>query len=213
MNRRISVLVVDDHPVVLAGLVALISADATMVVVGSAASATAARQLTIEEAPTVCVLDLQLPDGDGISLGLELKARWPDTKVLMLTMSDDAADVIRSVAAGIEGYVVKDSDPAELMSALRAVAEGVVVLGRGASRPVVAAASAQPNASPIARLDAKDREILALLVRGLSTTEIANELFYAPKTIRNRITQMLARLGVTTRDEAIALGRAGGLGT
>ena len=212
MTGRTTVVVVDDHPVVLAGLVALISAEPVMEVVGSAPDVGAAMALTPEEPPDVCVLDLQLPDGDGVSLGVELKARWPTTKVLILTMSDDPAAVIRSLAAGLDGFVLKDSDPAELVSAIRAAAEGVVVLGRRASRPVIAAASALPASNALARLDARDREILVLLVRGLSTTQIADELFFAPKTIRNRLTQILGKLGVSSREEAIALGIASGLG-
>lgn len=144
MTGRTTVVVVDDHPVVLAGLVALISAEPVMEVVGSAPDVGAAMALTPEEPPDVCVLDLQLPDGDGVTLGVELKARWPTTRVLILTMSDDPAAVIRSLAAGLDGFVLKDSDPAELVSAIRAAAEGVVVLGRRASRPVIAAASALP---------------------------------------------------------------------
>lgn len=213
MSRQTTVLVVDDHPVVLAGLVALISTDPAMEVVGSASGVAGALALALEEPPSVCILDLQLPDGDGVSLGVELKARWPSARVLILTMSDDPAAVIRTLSAGLDGYVLKDSDPAELVSAVRAAAEGVVVLGRGASRPVIAAASALPESNPIARLDARDREILDLLVRGLSTAQIANELFFAPKTIRNRLTQILGKLGVDTREEAVALGIASGLGT
>ncbi len=212
----IRVVVVDDHPVVLAGLTALIEADPAMTVVGSAASAQAAAALTeslaAEAEPDVCVLDLQLPDGDGISLGAALKRRWPATRVLVLTMTSDPGAVIRSLGAGLDGYLLKDSDPAELCAAIHSAAQGSTVLGRGASGPVVVAATVLPDANPLAALDARDREILTLLVQGLGPSEIAGRLFLAPKTVRNRVSAMLAKLGVATREDAIAIGVAGGLG-
>jgi DNA-binding NarL/FixJ family response regulator len=206
-----SVVIVDDHPVVLAGLSALIEADPALVLVGTAATCAAALQLEAGAAPDVCVVDLQLPDGDGISLGAALKQRWPSTRVLILTMAADPAEVVRAVGSGLDGYVLKDSDPSELLAAVRATASGAVVLGRGASGPVVAAAAAVDAAS-LSGLDARDREILGLMVDGLAPTEIANRLYLAPKTIRNRITLLLEKLDVGTRDEAVALGRAAGLG-
>jgi DNA-binding NarL/FixJ family response regulator len=212
----IRVLVVDDHPVVLAGLTALIEADPTMTVVASATSASEAQSLAealaADGEPDVCVLDLQLPDGDGISLGTTLKRRWPATRVLILTMASDPGAVIRTLGAGLDGYLLKDSDPAELRAAICSAAQGSTVLGRGASGPVVVAATVLPDANPLAALDARDREVLTLLVQGLGPSQIAGRLFLAPKTVRNRTSAMLAKLGVTTREDAIALGVAGGLG-
>ena len=209
----IRVVVVDDHPVVLAGLSALIAADPALTVVGSAASAREAESLALETEPDVCVLDLQLPDGDGISLGVMLKRRWPASRVLVLTMASDPGAVIRSLGAGLDGYLLKDSDPAELRAAIHSAAQGSTVLGRGASGPVVFAATVLPDANPLAALDARDREILTFLVQGLSPAQIAGRLFLAPKTVRNRISTMLTKLGVTSREDAIALGLAGGIGT
>ncbi len=212
----IRVLVVDDHPVVLAGLSALIDADPLLAVFACLASVGEVRSLmetTTHDEPDVCVLDLQLPDGDGISLGALLKRRWPQTRVLVLTMASDPGAVIRTLGAGLDGYLLKDADPAELRTAIHAVAQGSTVLGRGASGPVVVAASVLPDANPLAALDARDREILTLLVQGLGPSQIAGQLFLAPKTVRNRMTAMIAKLGVATREDAIALGVAGGLGT
>lgn len=206
------VLVVDDHPVVLAGLTAMIDANDDLEVVGSATTVAGALALPVDLGPDLCVLDLQLPDGDGISLGIAAKQRWPGTRVLVLTMSAEPAAVMRSLSADLDGYVMKDADPGELLAAIRSAAAGAVVLGRGASRTIIAAAVALPAIEPLAALDARDREILDLLVRGKHTNEIARELFLAPKTIRNRISDILGKLGVPDRDEAIAMGRAGGLG-
>ena len=107
----ISVLVVDDHPVVLTGLAALIGSDPQLSVLATARSAASARELAGDVEPAVALLDLQLPDGDGISLGVELKRRWPSLRVLILTMHADAATVIQSLASGLDGYLLKDADP------------------------------------------------------------------------------------------------------
>ena len=209
----IRVLVVDDHPVVLAGLAALIEADPQLTVYAAVRSVREAEELAEVDAPDVCVIDLHLPDGDGIGLGAALKQRWPGSAVIVLTMAADPGAVIRTLGAGLDGYLLKDSDPDELCAAIQAAAHGSTILGRGASGPIVVAATALPQANPLAALDARDREILALLVQGHGPSEIAGRLFLAPKTVRNRISAMLVKLGVSTRAEAVELGISGGLGT
>jgi DNA-binding NarL/FixJ family response regulator len=208
----IGVLVVDDHPVVLAGLAALIASDPQLTVVATAKSATEARELGDDVEPRVAVLDLQLPDGDGISLGTELKQRWPDLRVLILTMHADEATVIQSLASGLDGYLLKDADPEDVLAAVHSAAAGSMVVGRSVSAFVVAAAASAPRTDALGVLDARDLEILELMVDGLPTSQIASRLYLAPKTIRNRVSEMLGKLGVATREDAIALARAGGLG-
>ena len=212
----IDVLVVDDHPVVLAGLAALIGSDPQLAVVGTARSAGEARELVgqIEHSTesSVAVLDLQLPDGDGITLGMELKQTWPTLRVLILTMHADEATVIQSLANGLDGYLLKDADPEDVLAAIHSAAGGSMVVGRSVSGFVVAAAASAPRRDALAVLDARDLEILELMVDGLPTSQVAARLYLAPKTIRNRVSEMLGKLGVASREEAIALGRAGGLG-
>ncbi len=208
----IGVLVVDDHPVVLTGLSALIGSDPQLTVVATARSVAEARALPPETDPTVAVLDLQLPDGDGISLGVELRRTWPDLRVLILTMHADEATVIQSLARGLNGYLLKDSDPEDVLAAVHSAARGAMVVGRSVSAFVAAAAASAPRTDALAVLDARDLEILELLVEGLPTSQVASRLYLAPKTIRNRISDMLTKLEVSSRDEAIALGLAAGLG-
>lgn len=208
----IRVVVVDDHPVVLAGLSALVGADPGMEVVGTAGTVAAALDLPADPVPDVCVLDLHLPDGDGVSLGLRLRERWPATRLVILTMAREPVTVLRSLAEGMDSYLLKDAPPDELLGAIRATAAGSVVLSAGASASVRVAASAVPDTDGLARLDARDREILDLLARGLTTQQVSGRLFLAPKTIRNRVSEMLAKLDVATREDAIALARAAGLG-
>jgi DNA-binding NarL/FixJ family response regulator len=208
----IDVLVVDDHPIVLAGLSALIGSDPQLSVVGTAGSAAEARRLVGQIEPAVAVLDLQLPDGDGIALGMELKQSWPALRVLILTMHADESTVIQSLASGLDGYLLKDADPEDVLSAVHSAAGGSMVVGRSVSGFVVAAAASAPRTDALAALDARELEILELMVDGLSTSQVAARLYLAPKTIRNRISEMLGKLGVATREDAIALGRAAGLG-
>ena len=204
------VLLVDDHPVVLRGLSSLIASDEGLELIGVAG--TVAEAIAQAVAPDVAVIDLHLPDGDGIRLGAELKARWPELRVLILTMNADSNSVVRSLGAGLDGYLLKDADPEELLSAIHSAANGLLVLGRGASEAVVRATISAPSADALAVLDAREVEILALLVDGLSTSQVAARLFLAPKTILNRVSDIVGKLGVDNRAEAIALGRAAGLG-
>lgn len=208
----IDVVLVDDHPVVLAGLSALVDTDPAMRVVGTAGSVAAALELPAEPVPDVCVLDLHLPDGDGVSLGRSLRRRWPATRIVVLTMAREPATVLRSLADGVDSYLLKDAPPEELLGAIRATAAGSVVLSAGASASVRIAASALPGTDALGRLDARDREILELLAQGHTTHQVAGRLFLAPKTIRNRVSEMLAKLGVETREDAIAMARAAGWG-
>jgi DNA-binding NarL/FixJ family response regulator len=110
------------------------------------------------------------------------------------------------------GYLLKDADPEDVLSAIHSAAGGSLVVGPGASAVVVAAAASAPRRDALAALDARDLEILELMVQGLPTSQVAARLYLAPKTIRNRISDMLGKLGVSSREEAIALGRAGGVG-
>ena len=204
------VMLVDDHPIVLSGLSALVGSEEGLELVAVARTAAEASAVTTE--PDVAVVDLELPDGDGIELGATLKRIWPGVRVVVLTMHADDRAVIRSLGAGLDGYLLKDSDPEDILAAIHTAARGALVLGRGASEAVVAAAASAPRTDALAALDARDLEILDLLVRGLPTSQVAARLFLAPKTVRNRISEMLTKLGVASREEAIALGQAGGLG-
>jgi DNA-binding NarL/FixJ family response regulator len=206
------VVVVDDHPIVLTGLAALINSDPTLQVVGTARSVAEARALPARPVPAVAVLDLQLPDGDGITLGVELGRRWPGLRVLILTMHAGEAAVISTLANGLSGYLLKDADPEDVLAAVHSAARGALVVGRGAGDAVVAAASSLPSADALSALDARDREILELLVQGLGTNQVAARLYLAPKTIRNRVSDLLGKLEVGSREEAVALARAAGLG-
>ena len=205
----IAVLLVDDHPIVLSGLAALVQSDDGLELLATARSV--AEASATSTAPDVALVDLDLPDGDGISLGASLKARWPAVRVVVLTMHADDRAVMRSLGAGLDGYLLKDADPEDILAAIHTVAGGTMVLGRGATAAVVAAAAVAPPTDGLARLDAREREILELLVQGLTTAQVASRLFLAPKTIRNRISDIVGKLGVASREDAIEFAKAAGI--
>jgi len=206
----IGVLLVDDHPIVLSGLAALVQSDDGLRLLATAR--TVAEAAAVTATPDVALVDLDLPDGDGISLGADLKARWPAVRVVVLTMHADDRAVIRSLGAGLDGYLLKDADPEDILAAIHTVARGTMVLGRGTTAAVVAAAALAPRTDGLASLDARELEILELLVQGLTTSQVAARLFLAPKTIRNRVSDLVGKLGVASRDDAIEFARASGIG-
>ena len=206
----IRVLLVDDHPIVLSGLSALVESDDGLTLIATAGTVNQALAVTAQ--PDVAVVDLELPDGDGIHLGATLKERWPELRVVVLTMHADDQAVMRSLGSGLDGYLLKDSDPDDVLRAIHSAARGSLVLGKGAAGAVVAAAATAPRTAVLGALDARELEILELMVQGMSTGQIAARLYLAPKTIRNRVSEIVGKLGATNRDQAIALGRAAGLG-
>ena len=206
----IGVLLVDDHPIVLSGLAALVQSDDGLRLLATAR--TVAEAAAVTATPDVALVDLDLPDGDGISLGADLKARWPAVRVVVLTMHADDRAVIRSLGAGLDGYLLKDADPEDILAAIHTVARGTMVLGRGTTAAVMAAAALAPRTDGLASLDARELEILELLVQGLTTSQVAARLFLAPKTIRNRVSDLVGKLGVASRDDAIEFARASGIG-
>lgn len=206
----IRVLLVDDHPIVLSGLSALVQSDDGLALIATAGTVDQALAVTAQ--PDVAVVDLELPDGDGIHLGAALKERWPELRVVVLTMHADDQAVMRSLGSGLDGYLLKDSDPDDVLRAIHAAAHGTLVLGKGAAGAVVAAAATAPRTDALGTLDARELEILELLAQGMSTGQIATRLYLAPKTIRNRVSEIVGKLGTANPDQAIALGRAAGLG-
>lgn len=206
------VLLVDDHPVVLSGLATLLTSDPSITVAGTACSVAETDAIDIPTEPDVAVIDLRLPDGDGVDLAVRLLARWPNTRILILTMHADDEAVLRALAAGAHGYVLKDADPGEILDAVRQVAHGSLVIGRGAQAALRASTESHQSTprDPLNPLDARDREILELLAGGLTTSQVAARLYLAPKTIRNRLTGIQTKLAVNTRTDAINLARTGG---
>lgn len=203
-------LLVDDHPVFLDGLVALFTGESWAEVVGTARTGAEAMERVLECRPDVAVVDLRLPDLDGVELTRRILAARPQTRVLLLTMHAGQDAVLRGLAAGATGYVLKDAEPEDVLAAVRQVSRGGMVVGAGATAPV--RAQLGEGVDPLPELSARELELLDQLARGASTGAIADAMHLAPKTVRNRLSELFTTLGVSGRAEAIVLARSAGLG-
>lgn len=211
----IGVLVADDHEAFRAGLLGLLATAPDVAVVGQAASGDAAVSACARLAPDVVLMDLEMPGGGGIEATRAIRAAAPHVAVLVLTMSDDEASVFEAVQAGARGFVLKGAGRTELLRAIRAVAAGEAIFGPGVARRLMAyfarpAPSRAVEAFP--ELTVREREILELIAQGRSNAEITAHLVVAPKTVRNHVSNIFAKLAVRDRSEAIVRAREAGLG-
>ena len=207
----VELVVVDDHPVFRLGLAALIEGFEGIDVVGEAATAAEAVSLVRERRPSVVVMDVQLPDTSGIEATAQLIAAHPDLGVLVLTMFDDDDSVHAAIRAGARGYLVKGAGPTEIERAIRAVANGEVILGAAAARRArLHWRTGGGDAFP--ELSDREREVLDLVASGFDNHAIARRLILNEKTVRNHVSNVLTKLAVSSRAQAIVKARDAGLG-
>jgi len=199
---EITVLIVDDHPVVRDGLRGMFAASPEFDVVGEAASGPEAVTLTLELDPDVVLMDLRMPGGGGVQAITELVARGARSRVLVLTTYDTDADTVPAIEAGATGYLLKDALRDDLFAGVRAAAEGRTVLS-----PVVASRLMNHMRTPTApqALSAREREVLALVAKGTSNRAIAQELFISEATVKTHLTHVFAKLEVKDRAAAVAV--------
>ena len=220
----IRVAVVDDHPVFRLGMAALLDSFDGVGVVGQAASAAEARTLLgldpgAEAAPgagpDVVLMDLDLGDGSGVDVTRELVRADPAARVLVVTMHEDDDAVVAAVRAGARGFLVKSASPAEVERAVRAVADGAMILSPTvADRAMAYVVGGRAAARvPFPQLTDREREVLDLVAAGLDNASISRRLVLSPKTVRNHVANVLAKLAVRDRSAAIVRAREEGLGT
>ncbi|MET7283815.1 response regulator transcription factor [Kribbella sp. NPDC005582] len=211
----IRVVLADDHPVVRAGLAALLTSLPGIEVVGVASTGREAVREVVTNRPDVAVLDLQMPDLDGFAATRELARSAPEVAVLVLTMFEDDDSVFAAMRAGARGYLVKGAEQDEIARAIRAVAAGEAIFGPGVARRVLGFFAAPPAgpAAPFPELTSREREILNLLAAGLSNPAIADRLHLASKTVANNVSAIFTKLGIADRATAIIQARNAGLGT
>lgn len=213
MTAAIRVVVADDHPLFRDGLTAALSGVQTVVVVSQAASIDELLSPTLLDDVDVLLLDVSFPDGNGIETLPRLLASHCGLAVLVLT-SSDAADTVRAaLRAGARGYLVKGTSGDDVVRAVAAAASGQTVLGGAAAAAVVTALDTTDAVDgPLDRLAPRDRELLELVARGLSTEAVAHRMSITPKTVRNQLSRLYAALGVDSRAAAVAVARDLGLG-
>ena len=211
----ISVLVVDDHDLFRRGLMEVLEEEDDITVIGEARNGQQAIEKAEELEPDVVFMDLNMPGQNGIEATAFLTQKWPDLKVLVLTVSEEAADLYRALSVGARGYVLKISDPQEIIDALRQVHQGWVVVSPAMAPRFLSdlgqatETSAPQTPDPIAgetQLTPREQEILRLVARGLSNTELADTLMVSENTVKTHVKNILGKLHMKNRREAAGAG-------
>jgi two-component system response regulator DevR len=207
MSGRITVFLLDDHEIVRRGVRELLDAEPDLTVVGEASTEDEAVRRIQALDPDVAVLDVRLESGDGISACREIRSRYPRTACLMLTSFSDDEALFQAIMAGAAGYVLKQIRSADLVVAIRRVAAGEQLLDPTLTSKVLARLRGGPEEDAlIARLSSQERQVLTLLVEGLTNRQIAERMYLAEKTVKNYVTSLLAKMGMSSRTEAAVYG-------
>jgi DNA-binding NarL/FixJ family response regulator len=213
-DAPIRVLVVDDHAVVREGLRTFLSLQEGIEVVGEAADGESAVREAESRRPDVVLMDLVMPRLDGVGAMRELRRLLPSCRVIVLTSYAQDDRLLPAIRAGAAGYLLKDAEPREIARAVRAAHAGEALLDPGVAARLVAAIAQPEEARPAQRLTPREREVLAMIGRGMPNKRIARELGVSEKTVKTHVGHLLAKLGVTDRTQAALVavreGLAGG---
>ena len=207
-SPHIRVLIVDDHPVVRTGLRIITEVDPAIIVAGEAASATEAILAARRLRPDVVLLDVRLPDRSGLEVCRELKTDPGAPKVLFLTSFADNPLVLAAMQAGGDGYLLKDNEPRDIVTAIRTVLDGGTlfdpVVARAVDRELKSVLPVTPT-DPLGALSEQERRVLAAVADGKTDKEVASAMGLQPKTVRNYLDRVFEKLGVNSRTQAAVL--------
>jgi DNA-binding NarL/FixJ family response regulator len=204
-QAAIKVFLLDDHEIVRRGVKDMLEAEPDIVVIGEAGTAESALARIPALRPDVAVLDVRLPDGDGVSVCREIRSRMPAVACLMLTSFGDDEALFDAIMAGAAGYVLKQIRGTDLIGAVRTVARGESMLDPEAASKVMARMRDQASkADPLAGLTPQERKILELIGEGLTNRQIGERMFLAEKTVKNYVSALFAKLGMERRTQAAA---------
>jgi two-component system response regulator DevR len=206
-ERRLRLLVVDDHEVVRQGLVALLDRRSGFEVVAQAGTVAEAISLAARHEPDLVIMDVRLPDGSGIEACREIRAARPETRVIMLTSYPDEEAVLSAIIAGASGYLLKQIRGRDLVSALESVGRGESLLDPAVTEKVlerVRRVASGAATDELAELTAQERKILLLVAEGKTNKEIAGDVFLSDKTVKNYVSSILSKLNLQRRAQAAA---------
>lgn len=212
--EKIGVLIADDHPMFRLGLRMLLQPAADMEVVGETATGVETVQMAAELRPDVILMDINMPDLNGIEAARRIMAAYPSVAILVITMIDDDT-VFTAMRAGARGYLLKGAEGEETLRAIRAVANGEIIFGPATAERMLqffAAGNLLNRPAPFPELTPREREILELIAQGLTNSAIAERFVISPKTVRNQVSSIFAKLQVRDRAQAIIKAREAGLG-
>lgn len=215
-HEPVTVLIADDHPVFRAGLSGVLDGMEDAAVVGEARTGAEAIAAAETQQPDLVIMDLHMPDLDGIEATRQIVRTSPHIRVLVVTMLEDDDSVFAALLAGARGYLLKGAGPEDIMRALRSVANGEAVFGPGIAERVLrffAAVQAVPQPVAFPELTTRERQVLQLIAAGSRNADIATELVLSPKTVRNHVSNIFMKLQVADRASAISRARDAGLGT
>jgi DNA-binding NarL/FixJ family response regulator len=212
----IRVVLADDQALVRAGFRLLLDTEDGFEVVGEAGDGAEAVRQAHEHRPDVVVMDIRMPGTDGLAATRQVCAELPDVKVLVLTTFNVDEYVFEALRAGASGFLLKDTDPVELLHALRVVAEGEALLAPSVTRKLIEEFAnrpehRRPDPKALRELTAREREILALVAAGMSNDEIAEHLVISPATSRTHVSRVLTKLGARDRAQLVVLAYESGL--
>ena len=205
-------LLADDHPVFVNGLRALLDAETDLTVVAVATTGREAVQGVTEHVPDVAVLDINMPEGDGLWVTTQIRSAGLTTRVLILTMYDDDDNVLAALRAGAYGYALKGATPDEIVATVRAVARGEAVFGAGVAGRLLDQFARAASASPFPQLTDREHDVLRLLAKGFDNAGVGRRLGVSDKTVRNYVSNIITKLHVSDRSAAIIRAREAGLG-
>ncbi len=199
MSERIRVVLVDDHAVLRSGLASLLTGSGDIEVVGQAGDGAEAIEVVRRTSPDVVVMDLQMPGVDGVEATRRLVADGVECEVVVLTSYSDSARIVAALDAGAVGYLLKDADPEDLISGIRAVSRGESPLHPRVARQLLAARSEMPQSVD---LTPREAEVLGLVRQGLANKQIARRLGISERTVKAHLTSVFQRIGVADRTQA-----------
>jgi DNA-binding NarL/FixJ family response regulator len=203
--EQIDVFLLDDHEIVRRGVRDVLEAEPGIRVIGEAGTVASALARIPALRPQVAVLDVRLPDGDGVSVCREIRSKMPEVACLMLTSFSDDEALFDAIMAGAAGYVLKQIRGTDLVGAVRTVASGQSMLDPGAASRVMERLRDQADRpSPLAKLSEQERRILDLIGEGLTNRQIGERMFLAEKTVKNYVSVVFAKLGMERRTQAAA---------